>query len=273
LFRILATSPLPQSRGVLFHEPNMPENIHLPQELDVRVMVPIDRHRTLLKMFKELPVGESFIFINDHDPLPLFYEFRSIHGDVVGWEYLQRGGRDWKVRVTREEASVGREFTDISTLMDLRKVDQKDRKHVVFHRYGMMEEGHIMEIIAAQEPEEIHAIFNERFGGQHTWTYRKREPGEYVVHIRKEAAQEAAPTTGVVVNTFDVRPFHPAQRHEMVFQAFEELKPGEAFIFTNDHDPKPLYYQIEAENEQPFTWDYVQAGPEVWEVKVMKTKA
>jgi uncharacterized protein (DUF2249 family) len=59
----------------------------------------------------------------------------------------------------------------------------------------------------------------------------------------------------------------------MVFQAFEELKPGEAFIFTNDHDPKPLYYQIEAESKEPFTWDYLQAGPEVWEVKVMKTRA
>ncbi|MBS1936812.1 MAG: DUF2249 domain-containing protein, partial [Bacteroidetes bacterium] len=86
----------------------MSNEIHLPQELDVRVMVPIDRHRTLLKMFKELPVGDSFIFINDHDPLPLFHEFRSIHGDVVGWEYLQRGGRDWKVMVTRLEASAGR---------------------------------------------------------------------------------------------------------------------------------------------------------------------
>ncbi|MCB0774586.1 MAG: DUF2249 domain-containing protein, partial [Flavobacteriales bacterium] len=98
----------------------MSNTIQPPPELDVRVMVPIDRHTTLLKMFKELPVGESFIFINDHDPLPLYYEFRSIHGDVVGWEYLERGGRDWKVMVTRTEASQGREFTDISTLMDLR---------------------------------------------------------------------------------------------------------------------------------------------------------
>ncbi|MEO7082417.1 MAG: DUF2249 domain-containing protein [Flavobacteriales bacterium] len=251
----------------------MSDPIHLTQELDVRVMVPIDRHRTLLKMFKELPLGESFIFINDHDPLPLYYEFRSIHGDVVGWEYLQRGGRDWKVKVTRDEDSVGREFTDISTLLDLRKMKPSDLRHVVFHRYGMMEEGHIMEIIAATDPTEIHNIFRDSFKGQYSWTYLKKEHGEFVVHIRKDKAKKPAEeATSMVVNTFDVRPFHPAKRHDMVFHSFAELKSGEAFIFTNDHDPKPLYYQIEAENNMPFTWEYLQAGPEVWQVKVAKTK-
>ena len=69
-------------------------------ELDVRVLVPIQRHELLIRLFKELPVDESFTFINDHDPIPLFYEFRSIYGDVVGWDYLNRGGREWKVKGT-----------------------------------------------------------------------------------------------------------------------------------------------------------------------------
>jgi uncharacterized protein (DUF2249 family) len=251
----------------------MSNTIQPPPELDVRVMVPIDRHTTLLKMFKELPVGESFVFINDHDPLPLYYEFRSIHGDVVGWEYLERGGRDWKVMVTRTEASQGREFTDISTLMDLRKVDPADWKHVVFHRYGMMKEGDTMEIIAAQEPAEIHRIFNEKFASQMAWSYKKQQPGECVVHVKKLQHGGGPDVDMLVVKTFDVRPFHPAKRHEMVFDAFDELKPGEAFVFTNDHDPKPLYYQIEAESGVPFTWDYLVNGPEEWKVRVAKVKA
>ncbi|HRE24290.1 MAG TPA: DUF2249 domain-containing protein, partial [Bacteroidia bacterium] len=111
------------------------------EEMDMRVYVPIERHKKLIQLFKELPVGESFIFINDHDPIPLYYEFRSIYGDVVGWDYLNKGGREWKVKVTRTEASQGREFSDISTLLDLRKADAADRKQIVFHRYGMMEQG------------------------------------------------------------------------------------------------------------------------------------
>ncbi len=251
----------------------MANTIQPPTELDVRVMVPIDRHSTLLNMFKELPVGHSFIFINDHDPIPLYYEMKSIHGDVVGWEYLNRGGRDWKVKVTRQEASVGREFKDISTLMDLRKVEKEDWKHVVFHRYGMMPEGSIMEVIAAKRPVEIEQIFRDRFAGKHSWTYKKEVPDEYVVHIKKIAQSADAHEATPVVNEFDVRPHPPAKRHDMVYEAFAAIQPGEAFVFTNDHDPKPLYYQLEAENKEPFTWEYLQAGPEVWQVRVAKTPA
>src|SRR5690554_3929644 len=79
-------------------------------ELDVRILIPIERHKLLIELFKELPVADSFTFINDHDPIPLFYEFRSIYGDVVGWDYLSRGGREWKVKVTRLEESKGIAF-------------------------------------------------------------------------------------------------------------------------------------------------------------------
>src|SRR5690606_10001254 len=146
----------------------------------MRIHIPIERHRRLLLLFKELPVHDNFTFINDHDPLPLYYEFLSIYGDVVGWEYLNRGGREWKVKVTRLEASQGREFTDISTLLDLRKAEEKQWKQIVFHRYGMMEQGDTMEIIASQDPKDIHGIFVQKFDGQHAWIYQKQEPGEYV---------------------------------------------------------------------------------------------
>ncbi|HMM55840.1 MAG TPA: DUF2249 domain-containing protein [Candidatus Desulfobacillus sp.] len=242
------------------------------EALDVRVFIPIERHKMLLQMFKDLPVGDSFVFINDHDPLPLYYEFRSIHGDVVGWEYLQRGGVDWKVRVTRNEASRGREFTDISTLMDLRKIEDQDLNYVVFHRYGMMEEGHTMEIIAAQDPRAIREKLDEKLAGQFDWVVKKSEPGEYVVHITKKAKGGSLAAGARVVKDFDIRPYPPAQRHDMVFQTFDALQPGEAFIFTNDHDPKPLYYQIEAESRQPFTWEYLESGSEAWKVKVAKTR-
>ncbi|HTO16753.1 MAG TPA: DUF2249 domain-containing protein [Edaphocola sp.] len=241
------------------------------QEIDVRVLIPIKRHELLLKMFSELPVGEDFTFINDHDPLPLYYEFRSIHGDVVGWDYLNKGGRDWKVKVTRTESSQGREFTDISTLMDLRKVEAKDWKHVIFHRYGMMKEGDTMELIALETPEEIQQIFNNKFAGHFTWTNKKETPGEYVIHITKNKKSEQDEKDITVVKDFDARPFPPAERHEMVFNAFDDLKAGEAFVFTNDHDPKPLYYQIEAESNESFSWEYLEDGPDAWRVKVTKT--
>ncbi|MCO5232061.1 MAG: DUF2249 domain-containing protein [Chitinophagales bacterium] len=244
----------------------------LSQELDMRVLVPIERHKNLTEIFKNLPAQESFVFINDHDPIPLYYEFRSIFGDVVGWEYLNRGGREWKVRVTKTEDTRGREFTDISTLLDLRKADEKEWKQIVFHRYGMMEENTTMEIIAAIDPKDIHHIFIHKFEGQHSWVYKKQEPGEYVVHITKKVKSGLGDDGFSVVNEMDIRPFPPAERHEMFYQAFADIKEGEAFEFINDHDPKPLYYQMEAESKEPFRWEYLEEGPDAWKVRVIKVK-
>lgn len=241
------------------------------EAIDVRVLVPIERHRLLLKMFADLPVGADFSFVNDHDPLPLYYEFRSIHGDVVGWDYIARGGVDWQVKVTRLEASKGREFSSASTLMDLRRIAPGDLKHVILHRYGMMEEGTAMEVIATHEPQEIRALFAHTFGDQHEWRVQKDEPGDYVAHIVKcvRAARSASAALTVVAQ-HDARPHAPAKRHDIFFDAFAALQAGEAFDFINDHDPKPLYYQLEAESTEPFTWDYLQSGPEDWTVRVGK---
>jgi uncharacterized protein (DUF2249 family) len=46
------------------------------------------------------------------------------------------------------------------------------------------------------------------------------------------------------------------------------LAPGAAFILVNDHDPKPLRYQLEAEYPQQFSWTYMEKGPDVWRVEI-----
>jgi len=71
----------------------------------------------------------------------------------------------------------------------------------------------------------------------------------------------------------DVRSLIPMQRHAKIFQLVGELKPEEAFILVNDHDPKPLYYQLEAEHPGQFSWTYVESGPEVWRVRIGKLAA
>jgi metal-sulfur cluster biosynthetic enzyme len=46
----------------------------------------------------------------------------------------------------------------------------------------------------------------------------------------------------------NVRDVAPRERHRLIFDTYTRLKPGEAFILINDHDPRPLYYQFEAEH-------------------------
>lgn len=68
----------------------------------------------------------------------------------------------------------------------------------------------------------------------------------------------------------DVTQIEPRFKHPAIFEKFDSLLGGQAFVIHNDHDPKPLYYQMIAERGETFNWDYMETGPEVWEVKITK---
>jgi len=68
--------------------------------------------------------------------------------------------------------------------------------------------------------------------------------------------------------SIDVRSLPPAQRHRRIFQLVDELQTGRSFVLVNDHDPKPLYYQLEAEYPRQFSWTYLESGPAVWRVEI-----
>jgi uncharacterized protein (DUF2249 family) len=73
--------------------------------------------------------------------------------------------------------------------------------------------------------------------------------------------------------TLDVRTEPPARRHQLIFETFDGLTAGDGFELVNDHDPKPLYYQLEAEQTGRFSWQYLEEGPEVWRVRIGRTGA
>ena len=70
--------------------------------------------------------------------------------------------------------------------------------------------------------------------------------------------------------TIDVRAIAPRERHPLIFDTFRSLTPGAAFLLVNDHDPKPLYYQFQAEHNGKFKWEYLESGPDVWKVRIAK---
>jgi uncharacterized protein (DUF2249 family) len=68
----------------------------------------------------------------------------------------------------------------------------------------------------------------------------------------------------------DARMYAPKDKHPKIFGTFESLKKGEKMELINDHDPKPLYYQMAAEHAGEFEWEYLEQGPEVWRVAIEK---
>lgn len=69
----------------------------------------------------------------------------------------------------------------------------------------------------------------------------------------------------------DVRKIPLIERHDRIFESFDDLPGGSILVIINDHDPKPLWYQFSVERENQFTWEYLEQGPEAWRVAIRKT--
>jgi regulator of cell morphogenesis and NO signaling len=65
----------------------------------------------------------------------------------------------------------------------------------------------------------------------------------------------------------------PRLKHPTIFARFDDLSEGEEFIILNDHDPKPLYYQLLGERGNIFVWEYLEQGPDQWRVRIGKVKS
>lgn len=66
----------------------------------------------------------------------------------------------------------------------------------------------------------------------------------------------------------DVRVIQPRDKHPTIFRTFDSLSSGQSMVIVNDHDPRPLRYQLSAERPNTFEWTYEAEGPEVWRVRI-----
>jgi len=249
--------------------------------IDVRDLKPQRRHEALLAIFNELGADEGFVLVNDHDPKPLYHELRSMHGEVVDWEYRSRGEDGWRVEVVKTAES-NADDEEVVTRYDVRDIPKEERHPTIHHRYGMIPEGGTLELIAPHEPRPLRGEFRERYGNAFSWEVVESEPGRCRVQITKEGAgggsgessEERAGNDGVEIQEeLDVRDLPPAQRHEQIFAAYDDLEGGSGFVLVNDHDPKPLYHQFEAETGPKFRWEYRQKEPGEFRVLIGKTEA
>lgn len=74
----------------------------------------------------------------------------------------------------------------------------------------------------------------------------------------------------IAENVLNVTELEPRVKHPTIFARFDELNEGESLTILNDHDPKPLYYQLMGERGDIFTWEYLENGPQWWRIKISK---
>lgn len=72
--------------------------------------------------------------------------------------------------------------------------------------------------------------------------------------------------------TLDVRELAPRERHPLIFSRLDALHVGDTLRLVNDHDPKPLRYQLMAEYPDMFKWEPEKEGPEEWVIHIRKVE-
>ena len=69
--------------------------------------------------------------------------------------------------------------------------------------------------------------------------------------------------------TIDARAIPHAVRHEEILAAFARLPDGESFVLVNDHDPRPLAYELAQAHPGAFRWEDLERGP-AWRVRITR---
>jgi uncharacterized protein (DUF2249 family)/quercetin dioxygenase-like cupin family protein len=74
-------------------------------------------------------------------------------------------------------------------------------------------------------------------------------------------------------NELDVRQLRKPDKHPLIFATYAGLSVGESFVLVNNHDPKHLHDEFEADHAGSYGWEYVEKGPAVWRIRITKLAA
>src|SRR5579862_2650635 len=78
------------------------ENLVGPDKvMDVRPIPCSVKHGLIIRTWLGLPVGDHFVLLNDHDPVPLYYQFAAQWPGAFTWQHLVKGPEEFRVKITK----------------------------------------------------------------------------------------------------------------------------------------------------------------------------
>lgn len=208
-----------------------------------------------------------------------------------GWAALRDARPDLAVKVTAALHGLARRVGEGSdglaggeqdgtgdredSVLDVRDLAPAQRHEAIFSAYRDLVPGADFVLVNDHDPKPLRYQFEAEHAGQFTWRYLESGPEVWRVRIGRPAAPRGADDTpgNAAEPDLDVRQVSHGQRHGMIFTAYRALRPSAGFVLVNDHDPRPLRYQFEAQYAGEYTWDYLESGPKVWRVRIGRTGA
>lgn len=70
---------------------NIKATVHAPE------YPPQVKHKKIFETYNSLLPGEAMLLVNDHDPVPLRFQFEAMHPNEFTWEYMEQGPTTFQV--------------------------------------------------------------------------------------------------------------------------------------------------------------------------------
>ncbi len=231
--------------------------------LDVREMIPRERHPKIFNTWEKLPVGDSIKLVNDHDPKPLFYEFRAERTGEFEWSSVERGPERWVVLIKRVAPSPTRAPEDAAQrpqwardggkLIDVREDLRSGREPLpkIMAAASGVEPGEVLVVRATFEPRPLFQVLGAK--GFEAWSEELGE-GDWKVYFLRQPEHGGcgcgghghgqAEKPGQLL-TLDVSRMDPPQPMIEILQKIQELGPKDILEVSHHREPVPLYPQLE----------------------------
>jgi len=246
--------------------------------LDATLLHPSLKHATIFKTFDDLKAGESFELHNDHDPMPLRFQLENTRGNVFSWLYLEQGPELWRIKISKNKPAQkdAKKETESENkdILNATLLHPSVKHQTIFNRFDALKPGESFTLHNDHDPRPLRFQLENTRGNIFNWEYLEQGPELFRIKITKnnlvKAEPEPAKASTVKENILIVTEIEPKLKHPTIFKRFDELKPGESLTIHNDHDPKPLYYQLLGERGNIFTWEYLEQGPKLWRIKMTK---
>lgn len=83
------------------NSPQLTELVGPDKVMDVRSIPCSVKHGLIIRTWLDLPVGDYFILLNDHDPVPLRYQFAAEWPEAFTWEHVLKTPGEFRVKIKK----------------------------------------------------------------------------------------------------------------------------------------------------------------------------
>ena len=153
-------------------------------------------------------------------------------------------------------------------IINIQELEPRMRHQTIFDVFNTLKEGEHLIIHNNHDPMPVYYQLLNMRGNIFAWEYLQKGPEWWDIKVTRQTP--LVPTEKEDDLILDIPSIEPQQKHALIFDVFESLEPGESFIIHNNHDPQPVYHQLQAMHGDTFTWEYIQEGPQWWDIRVSK---